>query len=113
MARLIVDAGRPPRSACFHAHLGAEKALKAVILAGGGQFRFVHNLLELRGQLPEEVQTRFDPSGLAMLNRWAVAGRYTVERSDATSEQATHLISVAGDMVEAARAAMADIGSRR
>ena len=62
---------------CFDAQQAAEKALKAVLVALGIQFRFVHDLAELLTlleyhgvTLPEEVREA------AILTEYAVETRY-------------------------------------
>jgi HEPN domain-containing protein len=46
-AKLSLDAEAALDSACFHAQQGAEKLLKAYLLAGGVEFPRTHNLVRL------------------------------------------------------------------
>ena len=108
-ARVLLGAGQSPRIACFHAHLAAEKALKALIITVGHRPPRIHNLLELSGQLSERLEARFDAAALALLNPWATRGRYTDEQGDATSEEAERLIECASQAVDVAVGALAEI----
>ena len=42
----------PARAACFHAHLAAEKALKALLIQRGVPLRRLHDLIALQRMLP-------------------------------------------------------------
>lgn len=46
-AELAADDDIPPRLAAFLAHLAAEKALKAALIARGIAIRKIHDLVEL------------------------------------------------------------------
>lgn len=69
----------PDRVAGFHAHLAAEKALKAVLIRLGIEVLRIHDLVGLHRLLPESEQARFDESDLEALNPWTIEGRYPAD----------------------------------
>lgn len=97
----------PPRAACFHAHLAAEKALKAALVAAVRPVPKLHELAELSFQLPLELQAGFDRQDLEALTPWAIAGRYPDDLLDADAETASSLIEAASRVLAAAREAIA------
>lgn len=73
VATLIASAPElPGRVVCFHAHLAAEKALKALQIRRGILVRKVHNLVELLRELPANDQGRFEHNDLNLLNPWTI-----------------------------------------
>ncbi len=66
----------PDRVAGFHAHLAAEKALKALLIGFGVEVPRIHDLVGLHRLLPEPAQARFDEGDLEVLNPWTIEGRY-------------------------------------
>lgn len=69
----------PDRVAGFHAHLAAEKALKAVLIRLGVEVPRIHDLVGLHRLLPESEQGCFDESDLEALNPWTIEGRYPAD----------------------------------
>jgi HEPN domain-containing protein len=62
---------------CFEAQQAAEKALKAVLLAKGIKFRFVHDVSELLTTLERNGVTLTDEvRNAAILTDYSVAARY-------------------------------------
>lgn len=60
VARILADDTRAPaRAACFHAHLAAEKAIKALLIERGIVVPRSHDLPGLAQLLPEDDQDRF------------------------------------------------------
>jgi len=57
----------PDRVAGFHAHLAAEKALKAELIRLDVEVPRIHDLIGLHRLLPESEQGRFDESDLEAL----------------------------------------------
>ncbi|MGH9071424.1 MAG: HEPN domain-containing protein [Acidimicrobiales bacterium] len=64
-AVIAADPELPGRVSCFHAHLAAEKAMKALQIRRGVLIRKIHNLVQLASQLPEEDQRSFEFSDLS------------------------------------------------
>ena len=100
------DDSLPARAACFHAHLAAEKSLKALLIARGVVLRRLHDLLALRALLPLEDQERFDLADLDALNPWTIEGRYPADIADTASDRITPLLEAATRVVAAAGAAI-------
>jgi len=96
----------PARAACFHAHLAAEKALKAVVLDGGSTIPRVHDLVVLERMLPADVRSLVDPADLDLLNPWAIEGRYPADLADVAGERINEVVQAAGRVVAAAEAAL-------
>lgn len=76
------------RMACWHAQQGAEKALKAALIALGTAFPRTHNLLSLRALLPHELAVRMAVPALAELTQWAAESRYPGDWDEPTAEDA-------------------------
>jgi HEPN domain-containing protein len=66
----------PARAACFHAHLAAEKALKALLLSRKITLKRSHDLVLLAGLLDANDAAYFDVDDLGDLNPWTIEGRY-------------------------------------
>lgn len=90
----------PARGACFHAHLAAEKALKAGLIAAGVPFKKVHDLAEIRGLLPPGRADAVDVADLELLNPWVIDGRYPGDVPEATSADAAACIAAAARVVD-------------
>ena len=92
----------PPRSACFHAHLAAEKALKATLTIHGIAYRKIHDLLELWESLPSDERNKFDEADLHALLGWDTFGRY--ERPiEPTGQEAVDRVDASLRVVDVAR----------
>lgn len=98
---LSKDPESPARIVCFLAHLSAEKAMKAWLIASGIPFRKVHDLAELLALLPADAAGRLDTADLQNLNPWSILGRYPDDVSDATDEQALACVAAAQRVLEA------------
>lgn len=73
----------PDRVAGFHAHLSAEKALKAVLIRLRVEVPRSHDLVGLHRLVPEPVHALFDAGDLEVLNPWTIEGRYPADLPDA------------------------------
>jgi len=93
--RIAGEPDLPARIACFLAHLATEKALKASLIRHGIEFTRVHDLADLRALLPAEVVAGVSDDDLALLNPWAIEGRYPGDIADATTTQAMACIGAA------------------
>jgi HEPN domain-containing protein len=99
---LRADGKLPARAACFHAHLAAEKALKALIIARGIELRRTHDLAYLRTIVPIDDAGRFDVNDLAALNPWTIEGRYPADLAEAAAADVK-------DLAEAARRVVTEV----
>lgn len=85
-------AGVPSALVCFHAQQAAEKAIKAVLIAGSHPFPFTHDIAELLAEcrhhdidVPAEIEAAME------LTPYAVESRYPgslEETNDADAEKA-------------------------
>lgn len=77
----------------FHAQQGAEKALKAVLVAHNLPVPKTHDLLLLAGRLPVSTHD-VDVNDLKRLNPWVVGGRYPGDVPEASRDDAAELLKV-------------------
>lgn len=82
---LAGDDRLPARVACFHAHLAAEKALKALLVARGVELKRSHDLAYLRDMLEAKDAGLFEVVDLAALNPWTIEGRYPADLTDSAA----------------------------
>lgn len=97
--RLGADADLAPRIACFLAHLAAEKALKACLIARGEPLRKVHDLLVLHDRLPDSLGAGFRVDDLSVLNTWLMEGRYPGDLDDATAGEAAECLAATARVI--------------
>ena len=102
----------PARAACFHAHLTAEKALKAVLIQRGVPLRRLHDLIALQRMLPSVEQQRFSNSDLDELNPWTIEGRYPADLGDVATARIARLLDAADRVLNSAQTAIENTGSR-
>lgn len=103
----------PARAACFHAHLCAEKALKALAIRRGVTVPPIHDLVELAELLSPSDRSRFEPDDLDSLNPWTIEGRYPANLFDVASERVRGLVTAAERVMSAAHAAFAKAEDNR
>lgn len=104
VATLIASAPElPGRVVCFHAHLAAEKALKALQIRRGILVRKVHNLVELLRELPANDQGRFEHNDLNLLNPWTIDGRYPADQGEVDERLAIEVLEAAKRVVSVVR----------
>lgn len=104
VASVLEDNDRAPaRVACFHAHLAAEKALKALIVLRGVLLPKAHDLIRLVQLLPQEDRVRFDLNDLAELNPWTIEGRYPADLGDIGADGVRDLLERVRRVVEVTR----------
>ncbi len=109
----LASEGLPPGIACFLAHLTAEKALKAVLVALQHPLKKNHDLIELLDLiLARNVEVDVDRRELRRLNPWAIDGRYLEDVPDAPSAPAEDLISVAAKVLAEAERCVDEVGQR-
>lgn len=96
------DVGRSglvPRGSCVWAHLAAEKAIKALLVARDIDPPKRHDLDELCGFLPAGDVDSFRGLSLVELSRWAIDGRYPDDFDEATAAQALRAIDLARQVI--------------
>lgn len=98
---LAADADVPGRIACFHAQQAAEKALKAALVATGTPFKKTHDVVVLAGLTAAELSADLHNLDVAVLQPWAVDGRYPGDLPDATPRQAAIVVLTATAVVAA------------
>jgi len=91
----------PDRVAGFHAHLAAEKALKAALIRLGVEVPRIHDLVALHRLLPEPDQSRFDVGDLEVLNPWTIEGRYPADLPDAERSMIEESLAAARRVLDA------------
>lgn len=99
--RLAADDEMPPRLAAFLAHLAAEKALKAALIARGIAIRKIHDLVELQASLIPDDAATVSSNDVDVLVPWNIAGRYPADLGDADLETAASTVDAAGRIVDA------------
>ncbi len=72
---LLADKRSPVRAACFHAHLAAEKALKALVIFRAVPLPESHDLARLVQLLPPADASQLVRSDLVRLSPWTIEGR--------------------------------------
>jgi HEPN domain-containing protein len=92
----------PDRVAGFHAHLAAEKALKALLIALGIEVPRIHDLIGLHRLLPEPDQERFEAVDLEVLNPWTIEGRYPADLPDVDNAVIEETLAAARRVCDAA-----------
>jgi HEPN domain-containing protein len=73
---LLADKRSPVRAACFHAHLAAEKALKALVIFRAVPLPKSHDLARLLPLLPPANASQLVRDDLARLSPWTIEGKY-------------------------------------
>lgn len=103
-ARVIAEHDEiPDRVAGFHAHLAAEKAMKALLIRRDVVLLRIHDLVELQRLLPNADGDAFDLDDLELLNPWTIDGRYPADVGHGAAGEAASAVEAAGRIVEIAR----------
>jgi HEPN domain-containing protein len=100
---LLADKRSPVRAACFHAHLAAEKALKALVIFRAVPLPKSHDLARLLQLLPSADASRLVRSDLVRLSPWTIEGRYPADLTEPGDDEVRSLASAAKQVVETAR----------
>jgi HEPN domain-containing protein len=77
---LASDERLPARAVCFHAHLAAEKAMKALLIVRGTVLKHSHDL--------------------ASLDPWMIEGRYPADLADSAPAEVRDLVAAARRVVD-------------
>ena len=93
----------PDRVAGFHAHLAAEKALKALLVRRGVPMPRIHDLFGLHRLLPVDDQGRFDEADLELLNPWTIEGRYPADTGELGRDELDDVLAAAKRVTDTAR----------
>lgn len=99
---VAAHADLPDRVAGFHAHLAAEKALKALLVRCGVEVPRIHDLIGLHRLLPESEQGRFGVGDLEVLNPWTIEGRYPADLPDSDRSVVEQALAAARRILDAA-----------
>ncbi len=90
-----------PRIACFLSQQAAEKALKAGLISTNQQFPKIHGLTRLLASYPDAARPGLDEDDLDTLDPWVVNGRYAADLPAVDSAEATVMVAIATQVVEA------------
>jgi HEPN domain-containing protein len=104
---LRADSRIPHRATCFHAHLAAEKALKAVVIFRSVPLPRTHDLVRLLQLCPPQDAKEFEANDLTELNPWTIEGRYPADLEEPGDEQLALLAASAHSVVASARSILA------
>lgn len=100
-ARVLLGADVPLRAAAWHAQQTAEKALKAVLVAGGEPVPRTHDLLDLAARVGAAVPGLPPTRALADLTFHAVQPRYPDDLADVDEADARRALATAEVVVAA------------
>jgi len=107
---LLADERSPVRAACFHAHLAAEKALKALIIFRAVALPKSHDLarlLQLLQLLPAADAAQLVRGDLVRLSPWTIEGRYPADLTEPSDDEVRSLAAAAKQVVGTARSLVA------
>ncbi len=103
-ARSLARHGEVPhRIPAFHAHLAAEKALKALTILRAVPVRKVHELARLAALLPPGDTVNMEQADFDLLAPWNIEGRYPADLPEQGPPDVIRLIAAADRVVAAAR----------
>lgn len=100
---LLADKRSPVRAACFHAHLAAEKALKALVIFRAVTLPKSHDLARLLQLLPPADASKLVKGDLARLSPWTIEGRYPADLTDPSDDEVRSLAEAAQRVVQTTR----------
>lgn len=100
---LLSDKRSPARAACFHAHLAAEKAMKALVIFRAVPLPKSHDLARLLQLLPPADASRLVRSDLVRLSPWTIEGRYRADLTEPSDDEVRSLAAASKQVVETAR----------
>lgn len=89
---------------CYHAQQAAEKAIKAVLLAGQCSFPFIHDIRQLLECLPAEQRVPDEVREAAGLTKYASLPRYPSGVVSVTETEHREAVRMAEDVVRWAAA---------
>jgi HEPN domain-containing protein len=89
----------PARQSCYFAQQAAEKAIKALLIANGGQVPRSHDLDFLRNKLPPGARLHSTHPSLSDLTEWVVGARYPDAYDAATDGDAAKALETASEVL--------------
>ena len=103
-ARLLL-AGQLSHPAAFHVQQALEKALKALVIAAGRDFRHTHDLETLTAEANKDWPSLISfPSPLADVSEWYLVSRYPdMDEAGPTSEEVTKALDEIGSLILAVK----------
>jgi HEPN domain-containing protein len=107
---LLREPDLPPRLACFHAHQGGEKALKASLIQARTPFRKTHDLVVLVALQPDTMRSALSSLDLQQLQQWAVDARYPGDLPGVTTAEAKQVLAIAEQILDVVATALGDSG---
>jgi len=99
VARGVDRPGVLTETLCFHAQQAAEKAIKAVLVAGGIEPPRTHDLDTLLAAVPGDVPNDFDRLSVAALTAYAVASRYPGDDEPVDAHEYAMALAIAASVV--------------
>ena len=88
---------------CFHAQQAAERAIKAVLVAGGAEPPRTHDLEMLLAAVPVDLSIGFDRLSVTALTAHAVASRYPGDDEPVQADEYATALATAATVVAWAR----------
>jgi HEPN domain-containing protein len=92
----------------LHAHLTAEKALKALLIFRDILVPRVHDLFDLLSRLADKDKFKIDENDLEILNSWSIRGRYPADLPDATHKMVEYALIAAQNIFDAVKSTITD-----
>ena len=103
VARGVDRPGVLRETLCFHAQQAAEKAVKAVLVAGGIEPSRTHDLAVLLATVPARLTVGLDATSIVALTVYAVASRYPGDDEPVGVEEQAETLAIAVEVVDWAR----------
>jgi len=98
--RLSGDEDIPARIPCFHAHLAAEKAIKALMIRRGIVVPRIHDLGRLADTLPPDDRSALADADLELLTPWTIDGRYPADLIEVDRETMRDVLDAASRILD-------------
>jgi HEPN domain-containing protein/predicted nucleotidyltransferase len=110
LARVPLPEGAFYEDLCYHAQQAAEKAIKAVFIAHGWRFRYIHDIGDLLDGLRHcGLEVREDVAKARALTRYASEARYPDRSTSVTESDYRLAVELAETVVRWAESCIADM----
>jgi HEPN domain-containing protein len=106
MAEALAAGGLPGWGVCYHVQQAVEKALKALLVAGGLDPPRTHNLLRLQDAVEAPLFADTDTDLLASLTLWSSQQRYPADQVEPTPSDVTEALELGQRTLEVVEARM-------